>query len=165
MTVNSTVIPTHRRPAPVLATVGVLLFLGVSALAGGAAMVAGGGAAPPDEWLDRIPLIDGWTVPGLVLGVGFGLGSLVAAYGMLRRPRWPWLRFVERLTRHHWSWIATVLIGLGHVVWIGLELAYLPEPSALQAVYGAVGVALLLLPLAPSVRAYLAAYQGNSGVR
>jgi hypothetical protein len=81
---------------------------------------------------------------------------LVAAYGIGWLPRWPWLDHVQRLTRHHWSWIATVLIGLGHVAWIALELIYLPEPSALQVVYGAVGVALLLLPMHPAVRDYLA---------
>jgi hypothetical protein len=44
---------------------------------------------------------------------------------------------------------------LGQVAWIGLEVAYLPELSVLQAVYGSVGFALLLLPLLPSVREYL----------
>ena len=91
-------------------------------------------------------------VPGLVLGIGFGLGSLVVGYGMWRRPRWPWLRPVERLTRHHWSWSGTLLIGAGQLVWIGLELVYVPEPSLLQAVYGAVGLALVLLPVLPSAR-------------
>ena len=101
-------------------------------------------------------MIDSWVPPGLVLGIGFGAGSLVAAYGMLRRPRLGWLGSVEQLTRHHWSWIATILIGLGQVAWIGIELIYLPELSALQAVYGGVGVVLLLLPMHPAVRRYLA---------
>ena len=144
-----------RRPA-VLTTIGALVFLGLSALAGGIALVLGVGAAPPADWLDEIPLIDSWIVPGLVLGIGFGVGSLLCAYGMLRRPRWAWAGPAERLTRHHWSWIFTILIGLGHVAWIGIELIYLPELSALQAIYGATGVALLLLPVHPSVRRYLA---------
>jgi len=148
---------TGHRPAAVWATIGVLGFLGVSAAAGGLAMVVGVGA-PPSDWLDRIPMIDTWVVPGVLLGAGFGLGSLLVAYGMLRqRPR---LRVAERLTRHHWSWIATVLIGLGQIVWIGLELVYLPQLSALQAVYGGVGIALVLLPLHPAVRDYLAAGAG-----
>ncbi len=33
----------------------------------------------PHRWLDRIPVIDSWLVPGFVLGVGFGVGSLVTA--------------------------------------------------------------------------------------
>jgi hypothetical protein len=151
-----TVSPTKigHRPAAVVATVGVLVFLGISALGGGIAMVLGIGA-PPDTWLDEIPVIDSWVAPGLVLGIGFGAGSLVASYGMLRRSRLAWLGSVEQLTRHHWSWIATILIGLGQVAWIAIELIYLPELSALQAVYGSVGVVLLLLPMNSAVRRYL----------
>lgn len=81
ITISSTV--TSHRPAAVPTIAGVLTFLGLSAFAGGVALVFGAGAAPPEEWLDQIPLIDSWTVPGLVLGVGFGLGSLIAP----RRPR------------------------------------------------------------------------------
>ncbi len=156
MTATAASAVTHHRPAAVLTTIGVLVFLGISAFGGGVALVFSlGSAAPPQSWLDKIPLVDSWTMPGLVLGLGFGVGSLIVAYGVTRRPHWAWLDVVERPTRHHWSWIATILIGLGQVVWITLELFYLPELSALQAVYGVVGVALLLLPLLAPVRAYL----------
>jgi hypothetical protein len=144
-----------RRPPAVTATAATLAFLGVTAVGGGAAMVSGVGA-PPRDWLAGIPVVGSWLVPGLVLGLGFGVGSLVTAYGVLRRPRWGWLRPVERRAGHHWSWIATIVLGLGQTLWIGLELVFLPRPSALQAVYGAVGVALFLLPLHPAVRRHLA---------
>jgi hypothetical protein len=156
MAITVTPMVTGHRPARAAATIAVLVFLGISATAGGTAMMLGIGAAPPEDWLAEIPVIDSWVVPGLVLGIGFGLGSLVTAYGMLRRVRWAWLGFAERLTRHHWSWIATVLIGAGQLAWIAIEVIYLPELSVLQAVYGATGVALLVLPLHPTVRGYLA---------
>jgi hypothetical protein len=139
----------------VVATIALLVFLGLTALAGGIELTFGIWATDsfPTDWLDRIPLIDSWLVPGLVLGIVFGLGSLVTAFGMLRRPRWLWLGSVERVTGHHWSWAATIVIGLGHVVvWILLELVYLPGVSPLEVVYGGVGVALLLLPMLASVR-------------
>jgi hypothetical protein len=142
------------RPASVLATVGLLGFLGITATAGGLAL-AGGGAAPPQRWLSDIPLVESWVVPGLVLALGFGAGSLVTAYGMLRRPKWPRLNGVERLTGHHWSWLATLLVGLGHAIWIGLELVFLPQLSWLQVVYGAVALGLLVLPWLEPVRRYL----------
>jgi hypothetical protein len=151
MVATATPTSTGRRPTAVWTTIGTLAFLGMTAVAGGVAMVLDLGT-PPDDWLVTIPLVDTWIVPGLVLGIGFGLGSLLTGYAMLRRPRWAWLRPVERLTRHHWSWIATVLIGLCHIAWIVVELVYLPQPSLLQVVYGGVGVALLVLPLLPTVR-------------
>ena len=116
----------------------------------------------PDEWLDGIPLIDSWVVPGLVLGLGFGVGSLVVAYGVIRRPEWHWLDWVESRTGHHWSWAGALVIGAGQVVWILLELAFLPEATWLQAVYGGTGAGLVILAMLPSVRHHLVAHQGLS---
>jgi hypothetical protein len=140
-----------------VATVAVLAFLGVSAVAGGTALTFGvpATARPPDTWLRALPLVDSWTVPGLILGVGFGLGSLVTAYGVLRRPRWTAFSGPEHITAHHWSWIATMLLGAGQVVWIGLELVYLPGLSFLEFLYGCVGVALVLLAMTPPVSRHL----------
>ena len=141
------------------ATIGTLAFLGITAILGGVEVTFGlwAGAEPPADWLDALPMIDSWVLPGLVLGAGFGAGSLVAAYGMLRRPRTAWLAPVERLTGRHWSWAMTELLGLGMVAWIGLEIGYLPKRSWLEVLYGAVGLALILMPAAPSLRRYLSA--------
>ena len=153
---TSPAVRTHRRrPTSVWALVVVLMFLGASAAGGGVAMLAG--FTPPDRWLDRIPLVGNWVVPGLVLAVGFGAGSLITAYGVLRRPAWFWPATMDRITGHHWSWSAALLLGCGQVVWILLELIFLPEGSALQVVYGVAGAALVLLSLLPPVRRDLAA--------
>ena len=145
----------QHRPATVWMFAAVLVFLGVSAVGGGVAMLSG--FTPPDSWLDGIPLVTNWTIPGLVLGLVFGAGSLLTAYGVIRRSSWVWLSGVQRLTGQHWSWSAGLLLGLGQVVWIALELAYLPATSALQVVYGTTGLLLLLLPLLPAVRRDLVA--------
>jgi hypothetical protein len=147
---------TERRSVAVWSIVGLLVFLGVTALGGSIGMLSGSAAlAPPDDWLASIPVIDSWLIPGLVLGLGFGIGSLVTAWGVVRRPPWSWLRPLEHMTLHHWSWMATIILGMGQAVWISLELVYLPEPSALQAVYLPVGLAMTLIPFLPSVRRYL----------
>jgi hypothetical protein len=138
-----------------LAIIGLLVFLGASALGGGVGLVSGW-AAPPDAWLDRIPLVTNWLLPGLVLGIGFGIGSLSTAFGMLSRARWSWLGGVERLTRHRWPWATAVVIGAGQVSWIALELVYLPQASVLQAIYGTIGLLLLVAPMLPAARRYFA---------
>ena len=146
----------HRRPAAVWVLAAVLVFLGVSAAGGGVAMLSG--FTPPDRWLDDVPMPGTWVIPGLVLAVGFGAGSLVTAYGVVRRPSWSRLAGLERLVGRHWSWPAALLLGLGQVVWIALEFVYLPESSALQAVYGTTGLLLVLLPMLPPVRRDLAGH-------
>lgn len=167
----TTVRTTQSQPLAVRVTVGLLVFLGVTAAAGGFAMTTGLGGdqvRPPREWLDGIPLVSSWVVPGLVLGLGFGAGSLVAAWGMVRRPRWSGLDGVERRTGEHWSWLAAVVLGAGQVVWIGLELVYLPAVSWFHPLYGAVGLALVALPLGRSARVALgvraAGSRGSAGV-
>ena len=142
----------------VRATTGVLVFLGLTATGGGFALTFGpwDEATPPPEWLDRIPVIDSWVVPGLVLGIGFGLGSLVTAYGMARTPEWPWLAWAQRLTGRHWSWLACTALGLGQLTWIGLEVIYLPENSGLEVVYAVTGATLVVLALSRPVRSDLA---------
>jgi len=147
---------TLHRPATVIASIVLLVFLGVTATAGSIGMLSGIEAlSPPDAWLDEVPMVDSWVIPGLVLGIGFGLGSLITAYGLRSRPSWGWLRLVEHATGHHWSWIATIMIGAGQALWISLELVYLPDPSILQAVYLPVGLALVVLPLTRSASEHL----------
>jgi hypothetical protein len=144
------------RPFPVVVILTLLIALGMGAGGGGWAMTFGieGESIMSDEYLDALPLVDSWVIPGLVLLIGFGLGSLLAAYGVWRRPRWSWLAGLEQITGHHWSWLATILIGAGQVVWITLELVSIPF-SVLMALFGPLGLALALLPLTPSARLYL----------
>jgi hypothetical protein len=154
-------LPAHRvhRPVAERALLVVLLFLGVTAGVGGAALLVAPALGReewfPDSLLAQVPLVDSWVVPGLVLGLCFGVGSLLTWWGMWRRPDWGWTRWAQRLTGLHWSWLATVALGAGHALWIGLELAFI-EFSFFHVVYGAVALALLLLPLTRTVRAHLA---------
>ena len=79
----------RRRPATVVAVLVLLVFLGLTALGGGIEMILfpSGNQYVPGEWLEGIPWIESWLVPGLVLSIGFGLGSLFsvieAVYGFI----------------------------------------------------------------------------------
>lgn len=132
---------------------GVLGFVGVTAVAGGIEMVVfpEGNVFVKREWLDSLPVAN-YRLPGVVLGAGLGVGSLVAAFGLLRRPRWPLLGRVERATGMHWSWSATTLAGAGLVGWILLEVALIPERSMIEALYGAMAIGLLGLSASSSFR-------------
>ena len=141
------------RPPLVTVAIVVLSFLGVSAIGGSVGFFADIGMRDPN-WLEEIPLVVNWAVPGLVLGIVFGLGSLLTAYGLIRRPRWSWLGWLEELTGHHWAWFATLALGLGMMTWIGLQLIWL-DFNALHAVYGSIGILLATIPLARSFRVYL----------
>lgn len=166
---------TGRRPAAVKWTIGVLSFLGVTALGGGIEMLAfyRGNEYLPADMLERIPF-DTFIVPGLILGGIFGLGSLFVAWGMWRRPDIGWLRWLERLTDRHWAWAGAVLTGFGFTMWMVIEISMLGTPWAqveasgeamawiLYAIYGTVAVLLLVLPQLRSVRWYMEKAGGSA---
>lgn len=154
-----------RHPRTVPATVAVLGFLGVAALGGGIEMVVArhGSTYLPADRLARIPVLDTYLVPGLVLATVFGLGALVTAVGMVRRVDWPATRTLEQTTGRHWSWTATVALGLAFTAWMALELVLLGGPWstaaadratawATELAFWATALALLVLPQLPSVR-------------
>ena len=145
------------------AALGALGFVGATALAGGAEMVLApkGNVFVKGAWLDHLPGLDSYVVPGLVLGVGLGGGSLVAAYGIWRRPRWRRLAALERATGHHWALAATAAVGVGLGAWLATEVVLIPERSAIEVLYAALAAGLLAACGAPSFRAWLSTTEGD----
>jgi hypothetical protein len=147
-----------RRPRLVVAAAGVAGFVGVTALGGGIEMLLfpRGNEFVPGAWLDGVPLVDSWVVPGLVLGGVFGIGGLAVTYGLLRRPRWRALDGLERRSGRHWSWLATVGLGAGLAAWVLVEVVLIPQRSAIETMCAALAAVLIVLPLQRSVRGHLA---------
>ena len=87
----------------------------------------------PQGWIEATPF-GSYLVPGLYLLLFNGLGMLVVA-GLT--------------VADHWSapWI-TAALGTGLVIWILVQLVVMPEFSFLQAIFGVIGVVLVLLGVA-----------------
>ena len=118
----------------------VLIFQGLSGLAGGFGLVgdpSGAALGMPLEWLDGSPFST-YLVPGLILLVVLGIGPLIVAFMVVRAK-----------TGAGWASVAT---GIALLVWIGVEVAiigYQPFPPQVpfQILYGAVGAIILALGL------------------
>jgi hypothetical protein len=112
---------------------GVLLFQGLSGVAGGVGLVgdpSGASLGIPVRWLQGSPFAD-YMLPGLVLWIVLGVAPLVVAAGVWRR--------------RAWGAGAAGLLGGALLVWIAVQIAligYHPWPP-LQLLYGGVGVALV----------------------
>ncbi len=147
----------ERRPWPVRILIGLLVFQGVGAVGGGAVMMAdpSGRAMGWDTGLLENAPFASFLWPGVILGLGLGMGSLVIAFGVLRRPQWRLLAFVERWTGQHWSWAGSIGLGIGLVAWIVVQLSVMEFRSFLQPFMFAVGAALVGVPLLAAVRRYL----------
>ena len=122
-------------PAPAMGragriAVGLLVWLGIGALAGSVALVS-----KPDGSVMKLPLsmlagspFADFLVPGLILGGVFGVGSFAVAFMGLRRWRIaPFLAFA---------------IGCGQMIWIVVELAIINGVSILHPLYFLTGLAI-----------------------
>ncbi len=113
-------------------TVGLLVTLGLMAIAGGAALVS-----RPDGSVMQMPLsllagspFSDFLIPGLILGGLFGLGSLaVAGLGVRAWRIAPFLAFA---------------IGCGQMIWIVVELAIIKGLSILHPICFGIGLAIAI---------------------
>jgi hypothetical protein len=145
----------ERRPATATALVVVLFVQALGALAGGAALVAapdGGVMNMPVSSLAGSPFPD-YLVPGIVLFVVLGLGPLLTAVALLRRPAGGVLTALNPFPGQHWSWTLSGGAGVALLIWIAVEVTIIPF-SILQPVYAAVGAVIVALTLASSVRRF-----------
>ena len=129
-----------------------LLFLGLGALYGGAALILA-----PDGHLLGLPL-DGlhagrWTdfrVSGVILFSVFGVGSLLSLWALWAQP-WPAVR-LPLAPHRHWAWGLAGGIGIAQLVWILVQLLLTSFRMPLQAICASAGLLLAVLTLGPSRR-------------
>ena len=150
--------PLSAHPLSLRWLLGCLAFLGVSATFGGVVLVG----SPSGRWL-HIPLsvlqyspFSDFLIPGLILGLLFGLGSFVTVLALWWRPTWPPTGAITRLTGEHWAWSAAVALGIGQIIWIVTETVMVRGIDGLQVLYGSLGVLIVVLAFQPDVRRYLA---------
>lgn len=113
-------------------------FVALTALAGGAVLAASALVpewqtmlSPPLSYLEGSPF-DSYLLPGIALAAVLGGVHLVA--------------FVLLLRRSHWGILSTTVAGYAALIWIFVQMIYIPF-SFLQAVYIAAGLAELGLVL------------------
>ncbi|MDX1568565.1 MAG: hypothetical protein R3223_12235 [Longimicrobiales bacterium] len=135
----------ERRPPAAYGLLGLVLFQGLSGLAGGFGLLAdpsGTSMRIPLEWLGGSPF-QSYLIPGIVLFAVLGLFPLVVAYGVGRR--------------RAWAWAGSLAVGLTLIGFLAVEVLvvgfHLQPP--LQPIYALVAVGIVLLAMAPSVRGWL----------
>jgi hypothetical protein len=157
--VSRGVAPRRSRTATALGL--ITMFEGVTAIGGGIAFLVDttGGVYTDDPAflaiLEGTP-IDTFLLPGLFLLTVVGLVPLASGLGILRPRSLPRLRWLEDRTGYHWPWAVTIGVGLALLAWMAVELVVMEEADLLHVVYGVWGVLLVVGPLLPSVRRWLA---------
>lgn len=135
---------TEGRPIAIRILLGLLLFQGVSGVAGGYGLTmdpTGSAVGLDVEWLNGSPFAD-YLIPGIILFVVLGFAPLIVAVGIIRRLRW--------------ACMASLLVGLALLIWIIVEVVivgYIAQPP-LQVVYGLIGCGIVATTLLASARGW-----------
>ena len=93
----------------------------------------GAGVGFPSGWIEATPF-GSYLVPGLYLFAMNGVAMLVLA--------------ALSIQRHRWAPGLTVTLGAGLLIWIAVQVVVMPETSALQAAFGAIGLTLIAVGVA-----------------
>jgi hypothetical protein len=121
--------------------VALLLFVGLTAIAGGIGLIvdpSGSMLRIPITWIEGSPF-NNYLIPGVILLAVLGVFPLAVAYGLRKRLRW--------------SWYGALLVGAMLIVWLAVQVlvvGYQPAPP-LQFVYGVAACLILFLSLTPGV--------------
>ena len=146
-----------KRPLAYWLLLFMLLFQGISATPAGLMLVldpTGATMQMPVTWLAGTPFPN-YLLPGLILTIVLGLGAFFVFAALIFLPNWGWAQRLNPVTRQHWAWSTAAAFGVALMIWITVQVLLIGLGAWLQPFYFAVGLAILLLTLAPSVRAYL----------
>lgn len=132
-------------------------FLGVQGLYGGIAFLLapdGSLLGMPFSYLKSSPFTS-FLLPGLLLFLFLGIYPIAVAYSLWARPDWPWPDALNPFKTMHWSWAASLAAGVIAMIWIIVQIQWIP-PGFLHGFIFGWGVLILVVTLLPVVRRYYA---------
>lgn len=130
-----------------------LIFLSFGGFYGGILMLTdpSGKSLQMDSVLPQL-LVPDYILPGLFLLFAMGLTPLFLTFGLLARPNWPRLQSLS--PRRHWSWTATLALGVLLILWLTLQAFLIGFQWPIQYVTAINGLLIILFALIPQVRMY-----------
>ena len=147
--------PYKSRPFGVSVLIFLQIFLGLNGLFGGGAFILA-----PDGHLIKMPFshlkntpFSSFRIPGLLLFVFLGFYPLLVAYCLSRKPAWRWPDALNPFRRIHWSWAASLSVGFTAVIWIIVQIQWIPV-GFLHLFILCWGILIILFTLFPNVRRY-----------
>lgn len=131
-------------------------LLGLGALSGGAVLMAA-----PDGSIMNMPLsmlkyspFPNYLIPGVILFTVLGVYPVVVAYSLWQRPAWGWPDALNPTKDRHWSWAASLSVGVILVIWITVQVLLIRSVAFLHVLYFIWGWVLTLLTLSAGVRRF-----------
>ena len=144
----------QRKPFVLYILLLLIFFQALSGLSGGTALVfdpTGGFLKMPLSLLDRSPF-ENYLIPGLILLILLGLFPSWVFYSLLARSQRNQLGWLNAYKEQHWSWTASLYVGVMLVIWMDFEILWIGHRDLMQTVYALAGVAIIIFTLHPAVK-------------
>ena len=145
----------QSNPFALNALILLLVLLALGALFGGGAFLLA-----PDGHLIQMPIshlknspFKDFLIPGAFLFTFLGIYPTAVAYSLWKRPAWRWPDRINPFKQFHWSWAASLSAGVIVLIWIMVEMLWVPI-GFVHFLYLGWGTLLLVLTLLPGVRGY-----------
>lgn len=107
------------------------------------------------DFLSETPVGD-YFLPGLFL-LAVATASLITATGLFVGWEWRWAYRIEVFVGHRWPWVGAMSIGVVLLLFEIVELFMVPFHPVMHPLLIGWCLAIVILALAPSARAYLRA--------
>lgn len=135
--------------------IALLLFLGVSAIGGGAFLII----SPSGKLIGGLPVsilehspFSNFLIPGIILFLVLGLAPCVISYALIKKPA---NRIAERFNFFkdmYWAWSFSIYIAFALIIWIQVETIFVQGVGWLQTFYMLYSIPIILVALLPQVR-------------
>ena len=154
---KTAIVQSSAKPLPfvVRLLIALQILLGLGALLGGGAFILA-----PDGHLIQMPIshlknspFPNFSIPGFLLFTFVGIYPLLVAYSLGKLPSWRWPDRINPFKGYHWSWAASLAAGTIVIIWIVVEILWIPF-GFVHILYLVWGLLLLVITLLPTVRNY-----------
>jgi hypothetical protein len=133
----------------------LLLFLGLSALGGGALLII----SPSGKLLGGLPLsildhspFNNFFIPGVILFLVLGFSPCFLAVALVKKPV---NRFAENFNFFkdmYWGWTFSIYTAFALITWIQVETIFVQSVGWLQTFYMLYAIPIIFVALLPQVR-------------
>lgn len=133
----------------------LFLFLGVSAIGGGGALII----SPSGKLLGGLPLsiltdspFSDFLIPGIILFTILGLAPCFIAFALVKKPKNKIADYFNVFKDMHWSWAYSIYVGFALIIWIQVETIYIQGTGWLQTFYMLYSIPIIFVALLPQTR-------------
>jgi hypothetical protein len=145
-----------RRPLSLWILVFLLALLALGGFVGSWGFISdpSGKAIGMEAMLPLLP-VKSYLLPGIALFVLMFMLPILLIYGVSFRTELSWMDTFTRWTGMHWSWVGTIALGLGLLVWLLIQAAYIGFAAPVQWFTAALDLTIILAASLRKTRTWL----------